>query len=153
MASLAAPVQRGDVVPLGRWAACRGIGYPRVLFPPPCGFLAPRLPRIPSAGCRSVAQPAEPLGASLGNKHLVPVQRLPRPRAHGCGFPFSPPFPLAGTHGWGELCVAHCGRVSPLGIAFWHRDARRKRLACGHRCVPAAAGRAWGCQAAGFGCV
>lgn len=153
MAPLTAPVQRGYVVPPGRWVHVGGLDTPRMLFPPPCGFLVPCLPHIPSAGCRSVAQPADPLGTSLGDERLVPVQRLPRPQAHGCGFPFSPPFPLAGTRGWGEPCVAHCGRVSPLGIAFWHGDARRKRLACGHRCVPGAAGRARGCQAAGFGCV
>lgn len=153
MAPLTAPVQHGYVVPPGRWVHVGGSDTPRMLFPPPCGFLVPCLPHIPSAGCRSVAQPADPLGTSLGDERLVPVQRLPRPQAHGCGFPFSPPFPLAGTRGWGEPCVAHCGRVSPLGIAFWHGDARRKRLARGHRCVPGAAGRARGCQAAGFGCV
>lgn len=70
---------------------------------------------------------------SLGKADLVLVQQTLWPQADGdgCGFPFSPPFLLAEAHGWGELCVAHCGRVSPLGIAFWHGDPRRQRLTRG----------------------
>lgn len=63
-----------------------------------------------------------PVGVSLGEADLALVQQMLWPQADGdgCGFPLSPPFLLAEAHGWGELRVTHCGRVSPLGIAFWH---------------------------------
>lgn len=81
---------------------------------------------------------------SLGKADLVLVQQTLWPQADGdgCGFPFSPPFLLAEAHGWGELCVAHCGRVSPLGIAFWHGDPRRQRLTRG-RLLPVQLLSAW----------
>lgn len=63
-----------------------------------------------------------PVGVSLGKADLALVQQMLWPRADGdgCGFPLSPPFLLAEAHGWGELHITHCGRVSPLGIVFWH---------------------------------
>lgn len=85
-----------------------------------------------SAGGAWLSLP-RPVGVSLGKADLVLVQQTLWPQADGdgCGFPFSPPFLLAEAHGWGELCVAHCGRISPLGIAFWHGDPRRQQLTRG----------------------
>lgn len=133
-----------------RGAGVEATGATRRLFPPPLAlfliwvrfssslcaagrvFLVWRGQGARAAGCRSVSQPdgARPWAAGL----LRCSSNRPGPGAEGdgCGFPLSPPFPLAAGRGWGELCVAHRGRVSPLGIAFWRGDARRKQLACGH---------------------
>lgn len=111
--------------PVWCWQHCR--------LSPPClcrGASPPLGEQLAGGAWLSLLRP---VGVSLGEADLALVQQTLWPRADGdgCGFPLSPPFLLAEAHGWGELCVAHCGRVSPLGITFWRGDPRRERLACG----------------------
>lgn len=106
--------------PVWCWQRCR--------LAPPClrrGASPPLGKQLAGGAWLSLPRP---VGLSLGKKDLALVQQTLWPRADGdgCGFPLSPPFPLAEAHGWGELCVAHCGRVSPLGIAFWRGDPGRE---------------------------
>jgi len=86
-------------------------------------------PRRASRRLKERGSACRDLSACPWAKHIFAlVQQTLWPRADGggCGFPLSPPFLLAGARGWGELCVAHCGRVSPLGITFWRGDPRRE---------------------------
>lgn len=116
----------------GREGGTAGFGLavlPGTSLPVP-GAISPRGEQAAGGAWLSLPRP---VGVSLGKKDLALVQQTLWPRADGdgCGFPLSPPFSLAEAHGWGELCITHCGRVSPLGIAFWHGDPRRERLARG----------------------
>lgn len=128
---------------------------------PACAVVPDRLWASNRAGGAWLSLP-RPVGVSLGKADLVLVQQTLWPQADGdgCGFPFSPPFLLAEAHGWGELCVAHCGRISPLGITFWHGDPRRhsspaaascKCSSSAHGGVASPPGPAQGTGAAGSG--